>query len=141
MGSFTPAEVEYLNSQKLGRLATSDAEGNLYAVPVGFIYNAELGAIDIAGRNMGRSKKFRNLAAANRVAFVVDDVLPPWKPRGIQIRGRAEALSDPSNPFTSHWGAQVGEIIRITPTRITSWGLETESYEQRGRDIGSSEKE
>ena len=127
MGTFTPAEIEYLNSQKLGRLATSDAKGNLYAVPVGFIYNAELGTVDIAGREMGRSKKFRNIEEANsRVAFVVDDVLPPWKPRGIQIRGRAEALTDPSNPFMSHWGAQVGEIIRITPTRITSWGLETE---------------
>ncbi len=126
MSQFTPAEIEYLNSQKLGRLATSDAEGNLYAVPVGFNYNAELQTIDIAGRDLGRSKKFRNVGEGSLVAFVVDDVLPPWQPRGVQIRGRGEALTDESNPFMSHWGARVGEIIRITPTRITSWGLETE---------------
>ncbi len=127
MKSFTATEISYLNSQKLGRLATGDAEGNLYVVPVGFLYNAETGTIDIAGRNMGESKKFRNVKRHATIAFVVDDVLPPWKPRGIQIRGQAESLTDESNPFLSHWGALVGETIRITPAHITSWGLEAET--------------
>jgi pyridoxamine 5'-phosphate oxidase family protein len=130
MNSFTPEEIEYLGSQRLGHIATSDAEGDLYVVPVGFLYNAELGTIDIAGRDMARSKKFRNVAGNGRVAFVVDDVLPPWRPRGVRIRGRGEAIIDRSNPFPSHWGAMVGEIIRITPVHVTSWGIETSSREE-----------
>src|SRR5437588_7648341 len=101
MAVFTPAELEYLASQRLGRLATVDADGQLYVVPVGFTYNAELETIDIAGRNLRPSKKFKNVAHNGRVAFVVDDVLPPWQPRGVQVRGHAEALYDSSRPFVA----------------------------------------
>ena len=38
MGRFTPQEIEYLQSQRLGRLATVNKKGDLHVVPVGFRY-------------------------------------------------------------------------------------------------------
>ncbi len=39
MSSFTAAEIAYLQSQRLGRLATADLDGQPHVVPVGFRYN------------------------------------------------------------------------------------------------------
>jgi pyridoxamine 5'-phosphate oxidase family protein len=90
MSAFTDNEIAYLREQRLGRLATVDAEGSPHVVPVAFRYNAELDTVDIGGHNFGRSKKFRDVGQTGRAAFVVDDVLPPWRPRGIEVRGGAE---------------------------------------------------
>src|SRR5437879_13701289 len=94
MSKFTAQEIEYLRSQRLGRLATLSAMGEPHVVPVGFRYNAELDTIDIGGHNIGKSKKFRDVARDGRVAFVVDDVLPPWKPRGVEGWGLDEVLAE-----------------------------------------------
>lgn len=120
--SFTPAERNYLGTQRLGRLATVDRNGSPQNNPVGFEYNPKTGTIDIHGRNLGATRKFRNVAANGRVAFVVDDIasLQPWRVRGIEIRGRADAVTGeaPSRDYYSH------EVIRIHPEQIFSWGIE-----------------
>jgi pyridoxamine 5'-phosphate oxidase family protein len=109
---FTEAELEYLNSQRLGRLATAQPNGTLQVSPVGFHYNEALDTIDIAGFKMAESQKFRNVAANGRVAFVVDDVpsIDPWQVRCLEIRGTAEAVTG-------------DDLIRITPQRIISFGM------------------
>ncbi|MDQ1585663.1 MAG: pyridoxamine 5-phosphate oxidase family protein [Actinomycetota bacterium] len=116
------AERAYLGSQRLGRLATVDAAGQPQNNPVGFFLNDQLGVIDIGGRAMGNTKKFRNLATNPLVSLVVDDLasVRPWRPRGVEIRGYAEALTDwePPHPGYSR------EAIRVHPTRIISWGLD-----------------
>jgi len=114
--------VAYLSSQRLGRLATVDANGAPQNNPVGFRYNADLGTIDVGGRNMGASRKFRNLAANPKVAFVVDDIasVQPWRVRCVEIRGHGEALRD-QVPYMAGMSA---EIIRIYPDRVISFGLE-----------------
>src|SRR5258708_34752944 len=61
MSIFTEKEIEYLLSQRLGRLATVRADGTPQIAPVGFRYNAELEVIDIGGRYLSQSKKFRNI--------------------------------------------------------------------------------
>lgn len=119
--SFTDAELAYLASQRIGRLATAQPDGTLQVNPVGFRHNADTGTIDIGGYNMAASRKFRNLASNPQVAFVVDDVYStdPWRVRMIEIRGRGEALLDPADG-----AAQIGgPIIRIHPRRIISIGL------------------
>src|SRR5215472_11622955 len=113
--------IAYLQSQRLGRLATVDGDGAPQNNPVGFRYNDELGTIDIGGRDMGASRKFRNVAGNPKVAFVVDDLasVQPWRPRCVEIRGRAEALRD------QDYGAGFSaEIIRIHPERVISFGLD-----------------
>ncbi len=113
MSNFSRDEIEYLQSGLLGRLATVGRDGTPHIAPVGiFSYNAELDTIDIGGHAMASTKKFRDVARSRRAAFVVDDVLqPPWRPRGIELRGRAEAVDGPR------------PLIRIHPQRIVSWGI------------------
>jgi pyridoxamine 5'-phosphate oxidase family protein len=134
MSVFTQAELEYLASQRLGRLATAGPGGRLQNNPVGFHVDAAAGTIDIGGWNMGASQKFRNVRANGRVAFVVDDLVSeqPWVVRGLEIRGRAEALTDaePPRPFMSR------EVIRIHPERVYGWGIEPGREGSYRRDIG-----
>ena len=44
---FTDVELEYLASQRLGRLATAQPDGTLQVSPVGFAYNPDTATIDI----------------------------------------------------------------------------------------------
>lgn len=122
MSAFSAAELRFLTSQRLlGRLATIDDSGQPHVVPTGWRFNPELDTIDIGGRELETTRKFRNIQANAKVAFVIDDVLPPWQPRCVQIRGTAEALEHdaPSK------GEQTAPVIRIRPTKVTSWGLDS----------------
>ena len=94
MSRFTPQEIEYLKSQRLCRMATIDVKGDLHVVPVGFRYNSEEDTIDIGGHNIASTKKYRDALRHGRIALVVDDVLPPWKPRFVEVRGTVEAFSE-----------------------------------------------
>jgi pyridoxamine 5'-phosphate oxidase family protein len=119
---FTEAELAYLASQPLGRLATQQPNGTLQVNPVGFRYNPDEKTIDITGHNLRNSKKFRNIATHDQVAFVVDD-LPstnPWRVRCLEIRGRAEALVGAGLPDDHVDDA----VIRIHPGRILAFGVE-----------------
>ncbi|WP_433254795.1 PPOX class F420-dependent oxidoreductase [Streptosporangium sp. CA-135522] len=131
--TFTQAELDYLAGQHLGRLATVSPDGVLQNSPTGFSYDPQTGAIDIRGRAMGKTKKFRNVRANGQAAFVVDDLtsVNPWKVRGMEIRGVAEALEDqePPSPYMSR------EVIRIHPRRIISWGIEPGREGMAGRDV------
>lgn len=135
MSVFTPEEIEYLKSQQLGRLATVNPQGQPQNAPVGFRYNPELDVVEIGGRNMSSSKKFRNILQNPYVSLVVDDVLPPWKPRAVEIRGTAEALpTGGRNFFGGSYAADDG-LIRIKPNRIISWGLDGNSYKSNSRQV------
>ena len=138
MSVFTPKEIEYLRGQRLGRLATVDAAGEPHVLPVGFRYNAELDTIDIGGHNLSRSKKFRDVAQNGRAAFVVDDVLPPWQARGIEVRRRAEVLVSGGRQVNEDFDS---ELIRITPTKVVAWGIDTDAYRANSRSVGRQTSE
>jgi pyridoxamine 5'-phosphate oxidase family protein len=113
MTVFTEAELNYLRSERLlGRLATVGPDGMPHIAPVGWRLHTDGETIVITGRDFAATKKFRDVANTGRAAIVIDDVLPPWQPRGIEVRGRAEAIDCPEPQ------------IRIRPTRIVSWGLD-----------------
>lgn len=126
MSVFTPAEIVYLQSQRLGRLGTAGAHAQPHVVPVAFRYNPTRDAIEIGGHGgFAKRKKYRDILHNPRTAFLVDDVpsVNPWTVRGIEIRGRAEVVAT--------GGTQIGpgfdpEMIRIRPKRIVSWGIDTE---------------
>ena len=121
MSVFSDAELTYLAQGKLGRLGTIDGAGMSHVVPLGWRYNPELDTIDIGGRDFARTRKFHNAQRNPNVALVVDDVLPPWRPRCVLIRGRAEALADATGPD----GEPAGPIIRRHPTEVISRGMES----------------
>ena len=114
MSVFTEAELRYLaGGRQLGRLATVGVDGTPHVVPVAWIYNAARDTIDVGGYELELTKKFRDVARTGRAAIVMDDVgdADEWNPRGIEIRGRGEAIALPT------------PLIRIHPERIVSWGL------------------
>jgi pyridoxamine 5'-phosphate oxidase family protein len=133
MSAFTEKEIEYLNEQRLGRLATVDAEGRPHVVPVAFRYNAKLDAVDIGGHNFAGSKKFRDAGKTGKAAFVVDDVLPPWRVRGVEVRGRAEVHSEGGKEIMEDFAE---ELIRIFPRRIVGWGIDSDAFSQNARSVG-----
>jgi len=118
-GTLTPAEIAYLTSERrLGRLATADASGRPQVTPVGmWTYREELGVIDVAGRDLPSTRKYRNVEVNPQAALVVDDVAPgdQWHPRAVMVEGSAETMEDDGNGG--------GPVIRITPDRVASWGL------------------
>lgn len=115
MSVFRDAELAYLaGGRQLGRLATVGADGTPHVVPVAWIYNAVRDTIDIGGRDLVDTKKFRDVARSGRAAIVIDDLAStdPWRPRGIEVRGGGEAIALPT------------PMIRIHPERIVTWGIE-----------------
>lgn len=133
MSVFTEKEIEYFGEQRLGRLATVDQEGRPHVVPVAFRYNAELGTLDVGGHNFARSKKFRDAGKTGQAAFVVDDVLPPWQVRGVEVRGRAEVHSEGGKEIMQDFA---DELIRIFPKRIVSWGIDSDPFKPNSRSVG-----
>jgi len=132
MSVFTPGEIEYLKSQRIGRLATVGETGEPHVVPCRFHYNEELDVIEVGGGNMGKSKKFRDAAADGRVAFVIDDAPEPRKPRGVEVRGRAEVVRTGGSEIMRGWDP---EFLRITPSHIASWGIDTGPFHPVGRSV------
>jgi pyridoxamine 5'-phosphate oxidase family protein len=133
MSASTEKEIEYLNDQRLGRLATVNERGEPHVVPVAFRYNDRVDAVDIGGHNFAKSKKYRDARATGRAALVVDDVLPPWRARGIEIRGRVEIHAE--------GGGEVGpgfapDLIRIHPERIVGWGIDSDAFSPNSRSVG-----
>ena len=123
MSVFTAAEVDYLTTQRLGRLATAGADGRPHVVPVAFRYNPDLDSIDVGGHNFAARKKYRDVQANPWAAIVVDDLAStnPWRPRMLEIRGRVEVLAE--------GGAALGPgfddaMMRIRPVRIAAFGLD-----------------
>jgi pyridoxamine 5'-phosphate oxidase family protein len=115
MSVFREAELRYMaGGRQLGRIATVGADGTPHVVPVAWIYNAARDTIDVGGHELERTKKFRDVIRTGRAAIVIDDLAStdPWHPRGIEVRGRGEAIPLPT------------PLIRIHPERIVSWGLE-----------------
>lgn len=135
MSIFTDKEIEYLRSQSLARLATVQPEGKPQIAPVGFRYDAEQDVIYIGGQYLSRSKKFRNILTNPHVALVIDDVLPPWQPRGVEIRGIADTVEAGGNAlFGANYPVDEA-MLRITPTRIIGWGLDPETGWLHARQV------
>lgn len=118
MSKFTEAELNYLKTQRLGRLATVNERGEPQVAAVGFRYNPEFDTIDIGGRDIANTQKFRNVARNGLASFLVDDVLPPWKTRSMEIRGYAQALPEGGQSISPSMSPA---LIRITPRRIIFW--------------------
>src|SRR5258708_37377798 len=105
--------------QRLGRVATVNVNGDLLVVAVGFRYNADHHTIDIGGHNIVPTRKYRNALSHGRVAFVVDDVLPPWRPRLLEVRGTVQAIPEGGKEIMKDFAP---DILRVTPTYIVSMG-------------------
>jgi pyridoxamine 5'-phosphate oxidase family protein len=123
MSVFSAAEITYLQSQRLARLATAGRDCQPHVVPLAFRYNPETDTIDVGGHDFAKRKKYRDVQHNPRVAIVIDDLasIDPWRPRMIEVRGEAEIL--PTGGETVGRGFDP-PIFRIRPKRIISIGIE-----------------
>ena len=110
------SELRFLTSgrRSLGRVATVGTDGTPHVVPSGWTYNETLGTLDVTGRDLQATKKFRDVARTGRAAIVIDGVAQSeeWKPWAVEIAGPAAAITWPP------------ALIRIRPERVRSWGLD-----------------
>jgi pyridoxamine 5'-phosphate oxidase family protein len=98
---FTDVELEFLRSQRIGRLATVGPTGWPHVVPVMYALD-DAGAFEFDVDGV----KLRNLAAEPRAAIVVDAMGPK---RGVTVQGRVELIGP--------------ERARLTGVHKFSWGL------------------
>ena len=112
MSVFSDAEIEYLASQRLGRLATVGHDGMPHVVPVAFRYNPDADTIDIGGHDFAKRKKFRDVKRTGMAALVVDDVLPPWQPRAVEVRG-PDAQKSAETGFEARVVAAAVSILNV----------------------------
>lgn len=101
MGTFTEHELEFLRSQRIGRLATVGPTGWPQVMPVLFHLEDD-GTLTFDADGV----KLRNLSAEPRVAMVIDAMGPK---RGLAIQGQASVIGP--------------ERARLTPRRAYAWGL------------------
>lgn len=121
--AFTPAEVEYLTTQPLARLATVASDGQPDVVPVGFEFDGTAIWVGGSGESVLSTRKVRNVVDGNRhVALVVDDMLSfdPFIARGIRVYGVAAA------PAEREGFVGPGFYIRITPLKSWSWNMDSQ---------------
>jgi pyridoxamine 5'-phosphate oxidase family protein len=121
MSVFTDSELDYFAGQRLGRIATVGPDGQPHVVPTSFRYNPEHDAIDVGGLRMSQTKKLRDVQRTGRASIVIDDVLPPWQPRMIEVRGTAAVIPSGGKVFGERFE---DTIVRIQPTRIIAFGID-----------------
>ena len=135
MSAFTDKELEYLAGQRLGRIATVGPDGQPHVVPTTFRYNPEHDAIEVGGLRMSQTKKLRDVQRTGRASIVIDDVLPPWQPRMIEVRGTAAVIPSGGKAF----GEQFEDaIVRIQPTRIVAVGLDEGELVKNARSVSTA---
>ncbi len=136
---FKPAESEFVRTHRVARLATADAGGAPYAVPICYVFDGEriYTAIDLKPKRVGGRalKRVRNILENPQVALVIDDYSENWnKLAYVMIRGsaeivetgderqRAEMLLRKKYPQYAVMLEPGCAIIRIIPERLSSWG-------------------
>jgi pyridoxamine 5'-phosphate oxidase family protein len=113
MSVFTRAEIEYLSSQRLARLATASSDGQPDVSAVGF--GLEGDDIVSGGLDLTKTIRYRHLKTNPQATIVIDDLAStePWKPRGLKVRGHATVENDENGSLR----------VRISPATVWSWGI------------------
>ncbi len=132
------AEVRrFLETSRVGRLATADADGDPHLIPVCYALDGETlyVTIDEKPKRGGTLKRLRNIAENPRAALLVDHYDEDWSRLGwVMLRGGAEILRDGSEhdhaqALLRHRYRQYAvmdlaplPVIALRVQRVTSWG-------------------
>ena len=141
-GKLSRKQITYLNSRPVGRYAQTGSDGAIFVTPLCHVVSG--GFIYISTEK--DTWKVRSLQPGSRVAYVVDEYYDDWKMnRGVQVRGpvevvesgpeyqRAKRLHLVKFPQFDWFGWKDGEtiVLKITPERVTAWGLDRWERGQR----------
>ncbi len=128
----------FIESRRVGHLATAGIDGAPHVVPVCFALAGETLYITIDEKPKGeprRLKRLRNIAENPKTAFVVDRWDEDWRRLGwVMLRGRAEILEGGSEHdaaqdllrqrYPQYRRMRLAElpVIAIRIERVASWG-------------------
>lgn len=137
---FRDEERQYVETARVGRLATADAEGRPHAVPVCFalVDDHIVTPIDEKPQRVAPEalRRSRDISENPRVAVLVDHYTEDWSRLGwVQVRGtarRCQPGEEPHSPgvtalrrkydqYTEH-DLEDRPLIRISPGSVRSWG-------------------
>ena len=138
--SLTGNEAAFVRGQRVGRLATADADGHPHVVPVCYAFDGErfYTPLDekpkrVAGKEL---RRVRNIEARHEASLVIDQYDDDWSRLGyVLVYGRADLLA-PGDLLHGKALALLREryaqyremelerqfVIVITPERVVSWG-------------------
>ena len=137
--SFGPRVAAFLESHFVGRLATVDAEGRPYVVPVCYALSTDkiFSVIDEKPKDVSRRelKRIRNIRTNPWVCLTVDTYSEDWSELGyVMVRGTASIVTsgeehEASIPKLQARYRQYQEldfegraVIAIEPRRVVVWG-------------------
>ena len=129
----------FVAGRRVARLATTDASGVPHVVPICYAFDGQrlYSALDlkpkrVAGRML---RRVRNLLENPRVAVVIDDYSEDWSALGYVLihgtasvltegdeRNRAETMLREKYPQYEALLERGCVVLKITPSRVTSWG-------------------
>jgi pyridoxamine 5'-phosphate oxidase family protein len=141
MSVFTDREIEYLEQQSMGRLATIGRDGRPHLIPLTYRYNREEDTIDLGGVEFAAGKKWRDAKQNPNVTFLVDD-FAPTEAHAVEIRGDAGLHEQGGSRINPRFPSFVEQFIRLRPRHIVSWGLDdatgmtAEGFRTNSRRVG-----
>lgn len=140
MPPLTPQQERFAREQRAGRLATADAAGHPYVVPVCYAYTdgAFYTPLDEKPKSteVRRLRRVRNVLENPAAALIIDRWDEDWSRLAyLLVRGRADLL-EPGGAEHGRATAALRErypqyrsmvlerapVIRLTPERVTAWG-------------------
>jgi PPOX class probable F420-dependent enzyme len=129
-----------LETARVSRLATLDAEQRPHAIPICFAYDGSVfySAIDRKPKRMApnRLARLKNITETPHVALLLDQYDEDWTCLWyVLVRGEAELVSASAeqkraiqrlrakySQYDTDMLADDAPVLRITPVRITAWG-------------------
>ncbi|GAC1567241.1 MAG: TIGR03668 family PPOX class F420-dependent oxidoreductase [Ktedonobacteraceae bacterium] len=139
--SLLDAEIMFVQSQRVARLATADAAGQPHVVPVCFAFDGSrfYTPLDEKPKRVEQRqlRRVRNIEARHEAMLLIDQYDDDWSRLGyVQVYGHAGMLIPGE---AGHAGAlrllreryiqyrsmalEPHPVIVITPERVVSWGL------------------
>lgn len=140
MASFSPDELAFLHTQRVGRLASADEHGQPHVIPVCYACDGTrlYIALDSKPKRVApqQLRRVRNILSNPQVALVVDRYSDDWSELAyLLVRGQATLLppTDPAHAapiallrqrYPQYQAMPIHEqpLIMIQPDAITSWG-------------------
>src|SRR5947209_3047783 len=135
------AEIAFIHSQRVARLATSDADGHPHVVPVCFAFDGSRFSIALDEKpkrvEQHRLRRVRNIEARHEAMLLFDRYHDDWSRLAyVQVYGHADLLM-PDAPghadallllrerYVQYRSMKLEEypVIVITPEHVVAWGL------------------
>ena len=139
MEQLTEAQALWLAQSPIGHMATADAKGAPYVIPVCYAFDgrAIYSVLDAKPKTapLTRLRRVRNIQANPQVSLVVDHYEDDWQRLGyLLVFGRAELLQHGQeradaigllrDKYPQYRSMDVADnpVIKITPERVVAWG-------------------